>query len=99
MQICNNTLEKTNCIANQVGFLGVKEHIILFIVADFALSNFVHFLSVLIYFHNLYSFVVGCFKREYDYRFIAFSFFQTIGCKRDSRGVSFCKFVKNLVEL
>ena len=66
--------KKQIVLLNQVGFLGVKEHIILFIVADFALPNFVHFLSVLIYFHNLYSFVVGCFKREYDYRLIAFLF-------------------------
>ena len=74
MQICNNTLEKKIILLNQVGFLGVKEHIILSIVADFALRNSVHFLSVLICFHNLYSFVVGCFKREYDYRLIAFHF-------------------------
>ena len=61
--------KKRNYIA-EVAFLGVKEHIILLFVADFTLPYSVHFL-LLIYFHSICSFVVGLFKREYNYRLIA----------------------------
>ena len=49
----------------EVPFLGVKEHMTLLIVADFTFPYSVHFPLVLIYFHNICSFVVGSFKREY----------------------------------
>ena len=47
----------------QVAFLGVKEHIILLIVAGFTLPYSVHCL-VIVHFHNICSSVVGSFRRE-----------------------------------
>ena len=56
-------MEKRKGIA-QVAFVGVKEHIILLIVAGFTLPYSVYFLVVLIQFHNICSSVVGSFRRE-----------------------------------
>ena len=56
-------MEKRKGIA-QVSFLGMKEHIILLIVAGFTLPYLVHVLVVLIQFHNICSSVVGSFRRE-----------------------------------
>ena len=54
--------------------LGVKEHIILLIFADFTFLFVLVSLSIMIYFHNICSLVGGRFQREYDYRLMAFLF-------------------------